>query len=424
MPDVLARRAFFVAGAFVAGAAAVAVTRPRDHGRGGHDAYFTALSRALREAGIASPTMVIDRARLDANIATVKQTVGASGHAIRVVAKSLPSPQLLDAVMDGVGTTRAMVFNGATLEQVSAARQGADLLLGKPLPALEVAAFVKRHAGDDAPATHPQFLADSSARLAQLIDIARASQRRLRVNFEIDVGLHRGGFATDQDLAEALTLARSEKLIEPAGLMGYDPHVVKMPWQSAALDAVHQRYAASRAVLLDSVKVDPGTLTFNTAGSPTYRLHLDDTNANELALGSSFVKPGDFDLATLSTHVPAAFIATPVIKSAGQTRIPGLEKLAPLLNLLDTNRARAYFIYGGHWLAKPVSPAGLEYSGLFGRSSNQEMLTGSASVTLHQDDYVFLRPDQSEAVLLQFGDLAVYENGRITERWPTFPVSA
>jgi D-serine deaminase-like pyridoxal phosphate-dependent protein len=177
-------------------------------------------------------------------------------------------------------------------------------------------------------------------------------------------------------------------------------------------------------VLLDRLRVDPATLTLNTAGSPTYRLHLDDANANELALGSSFVKPGDFDLPTLSTHVPAAFIATPVIKAAGQTRIPGLERLAPLLNLLDTNSARAFFIYGGHWLAKPVSPAGLEYSGLFGRSSNQEMLTGSARVALLQDDYVFLRPDQSEAVLLQFGDLAVYENGRISARWPTFPVSA
>jgi D-serine deaminase-like pyridoxal phosphate-dependent protein len=61
---------------------------------------------------------------------------------------------------------------------------------------------------------------------------------------------------------------------------------------------------------------------------------------------------------------------------------------------------------------------------LFGRSSNQEMLNGSTSVQLQPGDYVFLRPDQSEAVLLQFGDLLVYENGAITDRWPTFPVSA
>lgn len=417
------RRGFIAAGAAAAAAGVVAASRPGDHGNGGHDDYFTGLSNALREAGIASPTLVIDRARLNANIATVKQAVG-DRHAVRVVAKSLPSPQLLAAVMDGVGTGRAMVFNGATLEQVGAARPQADLLLGKPLPAAQVAAFAKRHATDEAPASNPQFLADSGQRLAQLIDIARATQRRLRVNFEIDVGLHRGGFANDSDLAAALALAQSEQLIEPSGLMGYDPHVVKMPWPGAALAAVHRRYEASRAVLQETLQADPRTLTLNTAGSPTYRLHLDDVNANELALGSAFVKPVDFDIASLDTHVPAAFIATPVIKAAGQTRIPGLEFLAPLLNLWDANSARSFFIYGGHWLARPESPAGLEYSSLFGRSSNQELLTGSARVRLKQDDYVFLRPTQSEAVFLQFGDLALYDGGKITDRWPTFPVSA
>jgi D-serine deaminase-like pyridoxal phosphate-dependent protein len=40
---------------------------------------------------------------------------------------------------------------------------------------------------------------------------------------------------------------------------------------------------------------------------------------------------------------------------------------------------------------------------------------------LQADDYVFFRPRQSEAVLQQFGDIAVMEDGRITERWPVMP---
>ena len=91
---------------------------------------------------------------------------------------------------------------------------------------------------------------------------------------------------------------------------------------------------------------------------------------------------------------------------------------------LDANTERAFFIYGGHWLAKPESPPGLQYSDLYGRSSNQELLTGSASVDLKPDDFIFLRPTQSEAVLLQFGDLLVYDGRDIVERWPTFPISA
>lgn len=417
-------RRLLLAGGAVVAVAAIAALRPGDRGAGGHDAYFQALSKALREAGIAHPVLVIDRARLAQNIAYVKRSIDPARHATRIVAKSLPSPHLLQEVMDGVGTPRAMVFNGATLEQVGALRPTADLLLGKPLPAVEIAAFVKRHAADTHPAAQPQFLADSSARLAQLIDIARAANTPVHVNFEIDVGLHRGGFATDQDLAEAVKLALTEKLIRPAGLMGYDPHVAKVPFAESAFSHVKERYAACCAVLREALQADLHTLTLNTAGSPTYQLHLDESISNELALGSAFVKPSDFDLPSLQQHLPAAFIATPVIKAAGETRIPGLEALAPLLRAWNPNSSRAFFIYGGHWLAKPVSPAGLEYNAIFGRSSNQEMLTGSTRVALQQDDYVFLRPNQSEALFLQFGDLAVYENGAITDRWPTFPVSA
>ena len=31
-----------------------------------------------------------------------------------------------------------------------------------------------------------------------------------------------------------------------------------------------------------------------------------------------------------------------------------------------------------------------------------------------------MRPTQSEAVLAQFGDIHVYEDGRIAERWPVY----
>jgi hypothetical protein len=86
------RRVFVAGGALVA-AGAVAALRPADRGAGGHDAYFQRLSAALRAAGIAHPVMVIDRERLAANIATVNAAIGPSGHATRVVAKSLPSPQ-------------------------------------------------------------------------------------------------------------------------------------------------------------------------------------------------------------------------------------------------------------------------------------------------------------------------------------------
>ena len=42
---------------------------------GGHDAYFAGLQAALKRAGVAQPTLVVDRQRLDANVAAVRATL-------------------------------------------------------------------------------------------------------------------------------------------------------------------------------------------------------------------------------------------------------------------------------------------------------------------------------------------------------------
>ena len=87
-----------------------------------------------------------------------------------------------------------------------------------------------------------------------------------------------------------------------------------------------------------------------------------------------------------------------------------------------------FFVYSALLgvLADPVSPPGLALSGIYGQSSNQELYLGSGSVSLLPDDFVFFRPRQSEAVFLQFCDIAVYnaEKGVIEANWPVFPVSA
>ncbi|MEW6597333.1 MAG: alanine racemase [Pseudomonadota bacterium] len=408
-------------GAAAVGGAAVLTLRRPDRGQGGHDAHFQGLSKALARAGIAHPVLVVDRQRLAHNIGVVKDLMGPSGHGVRVVVKSLPSLPLIEAVADGLNTNRYMVFNGAMLAEMRQRRPRADLLMGKPLPVVEAAQYYD--APNQAPVA-PQWLIDTPARLKQFAEMARARSKPLRVNIEIDVGLHRGGFKKPEDLAALLDLIKTEAGVTVTGLMGYDPHVPKTPNPAAAYAAEQRAYGRMREVLAAKLGGDVGALTLNTAGSPTYALHKDDKLANEVSIGSAFVKPTDFDLKTLTPHVPAAFIATPVIKALDDVRIPSLEALSGAIRFYDPNTERAFFIYGGHWMAEPVSPPGLQFNDLFGRSSNQELLTGSRKVALHVDDYVFFRPHQSEALFLQFGDIAVYEGGEISARWPTFPVSA
>lgn len=136
------------------------------------------------------------------------------------------------------------------------------------------------------------------------------------------------------------------------------------------------------------------------------------------------VKPTHFDTDLLEPHEPASFIATPVIKSLATTHIPGLEFADGVKRIWNSNSSKTVFIYGGHWLADPVDPPGLSYNATFGRSSNQEMLNGGPELEVAVDDFVFFRPQQSEAVFLQFGDIAIYDDGKITDYWPVFPASA
>ena len=394
--------------------------REKDRGAGGHDAYFAALQAALKRAGVARPALVIDRPRLEANIAAVRTALAPTALGLRVVSKSLPAPELLKLVMTEGGSDRLMVFNGVMLDEMIAFQPGADVLLGRPLPAAQVADFVHRHANHPAPAARPQWLADSGHRLRQYAEIARANDTPLRINLEIDVGLRRGGLPDLAALADAIELVKAEPLLQVTGLMGYDAHAAGAPSPRAEVDRAIERYGAAVGLLAQRLG-DISAMTLNTAGSPTYALHLADPYANEVSVGSAFVKPTHFDLPTLQDIQPAAFIVQPVLKVMDPALFPRREGQTDALNALDPNSRRGFFLYGGYGDAKPVSPRGLRFSPHYG---GRGMLAGSAKVELAQDDFVFMRPTESEGVFLQFGDIAVYDGREIGAWWPTFRIHA
>ncbi|UUZ49888.1 alanine racemase [Massilia sp. B-10] len=214
-------------GAGLVGAGALAL-HPRDRGAP-HASYFASLSAALRAAGIATPTMIIDRDRLAANAARVVHNIGARMQ-LRLVAKSLPCLPLLDELAATMKTQRLMVFNLPYLQLLAAQRPALDLLLGKPMPVAAAAAFYEHHDNPAfAPARQLQWLVDSPQRLAQYRDLARQRKLPLRINLEIDVGLHRGGVASAAMLQEMLALFQSEPLLQWSGMMGYDAHLAKLP---------------------------------------------------------------------------------------------------------------------------------------------------------------------------------------------------
>ena len=303
-------------------------------------------------------------------------------------------------------------------------RPDLDLLLGKPLPVAAAAQFYRQLKSERfSPTQQLQWLIDTPQRLQQYRALAQGLGQRLRINLEIDVGLHRGGIPDLATLHEMLDIIKSDPNLEWAGMMGYDAHVGKLPLASLRADALeHVKQVYQQMLQAARSKLGQAAVTLNVGGSPTYRLHDGSASPNEVALGSALLKPSDFDTDLLQDLSPACYIATPVLKTPAQFQMPyGVQGLSDLARTWDVNQRRAYFVYGGNWLADPISPAGLQASGLYGTSSNQQVLLGSGQQQLQVDDFIFFRPRQSEAVLLQLGAIAVVDQGKISEFWEPMP---
>jgi D-serine deaminase-like pyridoxal phosphate-dependent protein len=420
---VLTRRTVLAAGA--AAAAAIALSRPGDRG-GPYPLYFAGLNARLRSEGVDRPVLLVDLDRLERNIDRLVRSVATvPGRCYRIVVKSLPSPGLVESVARRAGTRALMCFHRPFLQAMAQRRPDADILLGKPLPAAAARTFYDTHRGSFDPATQLQWLIDTPARLAQYQELARARDLRLRVNLEIDVGLRRGGFEEPEALVPVLqAIAADPRHLEFAGFMGYDAHLMGLPapLAGAELPRVKARYAACIGLLRERFpQLARQRLSFNGAGSPTFRHYEADPLLNDVSAGSCLVKPSHYDLPQLAEFEPAAFIATPLLKRLPGARLPALGWAAPLIRAWDPNQKQMLFAYGGNWLAECEAPPGLSPHFAY-TSSNQQGYSASDAVTAGVDDFLFLRPMQSEAVLLQFGDLVALRAGRIEARWPVLPV--
>lgn len=384
-------------------------------------ASFARFSRLLDAEGAAQPRLIVDLDAVDHNLAAVEAQLG--DKALRLVEKSLPCGGLLSYLMARAGTQRLMSFHLPFLLEDARRFTQADLLLGKPMPVAAARAFYAQCPATFDAENQVQWLIDTPARLAEYGALASAVGMRMRVVLEIDIGLHRGGFAEPSALDPVLAqLAAHDSRLVFSGFMGYDAHVGLLPRAlgrpQAHADAAMRRYAAFVARLQRFPALSVLKPTFNTGGSPSYPFHRHETVSNEIALGGALLQPSGFDRPALAAHRPALFIAAPVLKATGGLQLPGLP--TGLARMLGGGRETC-FIYGGQWMAEPCWPAGLKPSALYGRSSNQELLSAPSGTGLKPGDWVFLRPRQSEAVLLQFGEMLAVRGDRVEARWPVYP---
>lgn len=401
------------------GALGLWAARPTDHGRP-HDAYFMDLNQLLQRDGGGIPQLIIDLDRLDANADLLATRLGP--RPLRLVAKSLASGGLLEYLARRLNCSRFMAFHQPQLNQLVRLFPGADLLLGKPLPAAAALAFYQQlphHLGFE-PSRQVTWLVDSPQRLQAYAELGRGLGQPLQIALEIDIGLARGGFPTPEALGSALQqMAASPSTLQLRGLMGYDAQVAHAPFwvgRERALVESNARYQAFIQVAQAS-RLWPKSPLLNGGGSQTYPLHANGKGPlNEVAVGSALLKPAGFDSDLLHEHQPALWIATPVLKVLDGA-LPYLKGAQGVLQGWNPNRQRAHYLYGGNWQATPTSPAGLAYDHLYGRSANQERLVGSDATGLAVDDWVFLRPTHSEGTLGEFADLRLLRRRSLVGRW-------
>lgn len=391
--------------------------------------YFEAITDALHNAGICTPTLVLDKERLDRNIDHLIDVLN-KGFDYRLITKSLPSVPLLQYVMRRTGTQRLMCTHLPFLKQLVSHVPSADILMGKPFPIRAVRHFYDWHQQQNAcacfaPEMQLQWLIDSPERLQDYETFASERNLNLRISLELDVGLHRGGFRRSSDLVEAVNFIGRSRHLTLTSLMGYEAHIPKMP---GYLGGPAKAFADAKGRYLNFIRAiedELGSeallqLTLNTGSSTTYSLYSESSHASEISAGSALIKPLSLDITDDEERQPSAFIAAPVLRKVSKPEVPLSPALSALCRAIGILPRNAAYIYGGNWIAQPCYPEGAQRVRLHGRSSNQELYGLTAGTRLGEDDFLFFRPRHTAAVFQQFGQIAVYDNGKITDWWPVY----
>lgn len=377
------------------------------------DPYFDQLNDSLRIMGLGRPVMLLDLDRVDHNLDLIAETLGDQ---FRLVTKSLPSTRLIDYALERTASQRLMAFHIPYVRLLLDAFPRVDVLMGKPLLGVAVKEFfagLDTDARRDA-ADRVQWLCDTPARLEELVRIASSLGLRLRLNVEIDVGLHRGGVRAGPTLDELLGGIAATDSCRFSGFMGYDAHVPFMPAPDEAFARAMERYR----LCIDQLQSDylslagVEQLTFNSGGSKTYFRFSDET-VNDVAAGSAVVRPSTFDV--LEQHQPALFIATPVFR-----KFPRFSKEPPA-----RETAMSLYLYGGGWAADVAHPPDIAI-GAGADPGNQNLLPNQCLYETHMDtsldigDFVFLQPQQGDA-LFQFEETLVVRGGEVVDRFTPLP---
>ncbi len=400
-----------------------------------YDPYFAQLNTALRNQRGGTSAGIIDLDRLDNNVGVVTKALG-NDYKLRLVCKSLPSLELLNYLMHKGNTNRLMVFSEPFVAEILNTwnADSLNILLGKPLPA-DALGRLSVYKGWNT----INWLVDTKERLNEYISYAGKENTHIRLALEIDVGLHRGGFETTAQLAEAVELIKANaQHVELTGLMGYDGHVPYVPFYINKKKAIDKAFIETQECygrFVEELKKHYSEafikgLTLNSGGSRTYFFYPEvkgKTVVNDIAMGSGFLCPAQFPELIKLGHQPALFLSSPVLKKINSSELPFAEKISPLVNRWNPNLKVSYYLLGGGWPGDPVAPAGMVKNPFWDENDkgysnllpNQSILSSSDHNHITVGDFAFSHAWEGDG-MLSFKKVVLVRQGKITGEWDTY----
>jgi D-serine deaminase-like pyridoxal phosphate-dependent protein len=248
-----------------------------------------------------TPEVVIDRDRLQANIARAAAVAEAHGVQLRPHVKTHKMPEVASMQIraGAVGIQVAKLGEAEVFAQAGIA----DIFIGYPLVgAQKIARLMQLLEGTDATIS---VAADSMEVARPISNAAAAAGLRLPLLIEVDTGLRRLGVQPRQAVSLARELVELDG-IELAGLFTHEGHVYTDARSAEEKQAMTQAACAAVAEAAELIRADGIPLaTVSVGSSGTFRFAVECENLTE-------VRPGTYVFNDLSQLLQGAATQTDI----------------------------------------------------------------------------------------------------------------
>ncbi len=378
--------------------------------------------------GIRAPFALIDLDAVWANAADMLRR--SRGKPIRIATKSIRSRPVLERLLDlDPGLQGALTY---TLpETLWLWEQGfRDLLVAYPTADRASLTRLARITSED-PEGAPVVTVDCPEHLDLIEEAAASFVAPIRVAIDIDlswwplggllkIGVKRSPVRTaEQAVALAREIERRDR-VELVGAMAYEAQIAgvgdNLPRKAISnlvvrsVQSASARDIAERRAEIVTALSEIASLEFvNGGGTGSIELSASDWAVTEIAAGSGFYAPVQFDRYRAFTLRPAAMFALPIVRRPG----PGVA----------TAMGGGYLASGAGGrdrLPVPHLPAGLRLDRIEGAGEVQTPLLGAAADRLAIGDRVYFRHVKAGELCERFDRLYLVTGGTIRDEVPTY----